>query len=163
MAGDAVELQIDANILGAKTREEERANAFAAAFLMPADQLRREYSGYASQDLIASLLGRYGVSLDSLAFRLHNVGLIDAATRNRIRSLRTSGIALRAGRTADLQARDATRTPGNVLQRAVDAYVCGHISIRPIAALLGADPDELLEELAAPRPATSVEEWELAL
>lgn len=149
-AGDSQELTIDENVFGVHRQrpDEQRANGFAAAFLMPADALRAAVPpGFLSEAVVADLLATYGVSLDALAFRLHNVGITNAATRDRIRSMSSSGIALRAGRTTDLQARNDRRVPGNLLHRAVEAYVSGRLSIRPLAALLKTDPDQLLTEL----------------
>ncbi|MER7459971.1 XRE family transcriptional regulator [Micromonospora sp. NPDC126480] len=147
--GDSQALRIDENVFGRKNPDEERANAFAAAFLMPEDALKAAVPrGYVSEDLVAELLSRYGVSLDALAFRLHNIGVINAAGRDRIRSMSSTRIALRSGRTSDLQARGDRRVPGNLLYRSVEAYVQGKISVKPLARLLSVEPDQLLDELA---------------
>ncbi len=149
-ADDSQHLTVDENVFGAHRQrpDEQRANGFAAAFLMPAETLRAAVPpGFISEAVVAELLARYGVSLDALAFRLHNVGIVNAATRNRIRSMSSSGIALRSGRTSDLQARNDRRAPGSLLHRAVEAYVAGRLSIRPLATLLRVDPDQLLDEL----------------
>lgn len=143
---------IDENISVGKTPAEARANAFAAAFLMPAEALRASFGGYSgiSEQLIADLLGRYRVSLDALAFRLYNADLVDPTGRDSIRRMSSARISLRQGRAKDLQARGDCRWPGGLLDRAVQAYVNGRISIRPIGDLVGVDPDTLLEELAPP-------------
>lgn len=60
-------------------------------------------------------------------------------------------IALRNGRTRDLQSRNIRRLPGRLLSRAIDAYEQGQISIRPLAELAEIDADDLLDELAPPR------------
>jgi Zn-dependent peptidase ImmA (M78 family)/transcriptional regulator with XRE-family HTH domain len=157
LAGDGSEI-IDRDILAGKTPQEARANAFAAAFLMPATALRSAFKGSAAptQTLVADLLGRYRVSLDALAFRLHNADIINAAGRDGVRRMTSARIGLRQGRATDLQARRERRLPQGVLNRAIEAYVKGRISIRPIANLVGIDPDTLLEELSPPRlPARS--------
>ena len=143
---------IDENINVGRTPAEARANAFAAAFLMPAEALRAAFGGYSgpSEQLVADLLGRYRVSLDALAFRLNNVGLIDALGRDMVRRMSSARISLRQGRAKDLQARGDRRWPGGLLDRAVQAYVGGRISIRPVGDLVGVEPDILLEELAPP-------------
>jgi len=152
MAGDGHKI-IDENVLLGKSPEESRANSFAAAFLMPADALRAAFEGQSAvgEQLIADLLGRYRVSLDALAFRLHNVGLIDVTTREEVRRMSSARISLRQGRALDLQARNDRRWPGLLLDRAVEAYATGRISIRPLANLVGVDPDVLLQELAPPQ------------
>lgn len=152
MAGDQGDI-VDENINFSRSPEESRANAFAAAFLMPENALRTAFGDQSvpTEQLIADLLARYRVSLDALAFRLHNLGIIDTAERDAVRRMSSARIALRQGRASDLQARHDRRWPGGLLRRAVESYVKGHISIRPIAQLVMVDPDVLLEELAPPR------------
>ncbi len=151
VAGDSQELTLDEDILGKRTPDERRANAFAAAFLMPAAALTECVPrGFVSEELVSQLLARFGVSLDALAFRLHNVGLVNAPARDRIRAMSSSRITLRTNRTADLQARNERRLPGNLLSRAVEAYALGQMSIRPLATLLNVDPEQLLQELNPP-------------
>ena len=149
MAGDQGDI-VDENINYSRTPAETRANAFAAAFLMPAGALRAAAGEHSTptEELIADLLARYRVSLDALAFRLHNLGIIDAAGRDAVRRMSSTRIALRQGRASDLQARHDQRWPDGLLRRAVEAYAKGRISIRPIAQLINVDPDVLLEELA---------------
>lgn len=151
LAGDGSEV-IDRDILAEKTPREARANAFAAAFLMPATVLRSAFKGSPAptQMLIADLLSRYRVSLDALAFRLHNANIINAAGRDGVRRMTSARIGLRQGRAADLQARRERRLPQGVLNRAIEAYMKGGISIRPIANLVGIDADTLLDELSPP-------------
>ena len=151
-AGDQGDI-VDENINYSKTPAETRANAFAAAFLMPAGALRTAVGDQSAptEELIADLLARYRVSLDALAFRLHNLGIINAAGRDAVRRMSSARIALRQGRASDLQARHDQRWPDGLLRRAVEAYAKGRISIRPIAQLINVDPDTLLEELAPPR------------
>ncbi len=152
VAGDGHEI-IDENVLLGKSPAEQRANSFAAAFLMPAAALRAAFEGQpgVTEELIAGLLGRYRVSLDALAFRLHNADLIDATVRDEVRRMSSARISLRQGRALDLQARGDQRWPGGLLDRAVNAYVGGRISIRPIASLVGIDANTLLQELAPPQ------------
>ena len=152
LAGDQGDI-VDENINYSRTPAETRANAFAAAFLMPAGALRAAAGEHITptEELIADLLARYRVSLDALAFRLHNLGIIDAAGRDAVRRMSSTRIALRQGRASDLQARHDQRWPDGLLRRAVEAYAKGRISIRPIAQLINVDPDVLLEELAPPR------------
>lgn len=152
VAGDGHQI-IDENVLIGKSPAEARANSFAASFLMPTAALRTAFAGQpdVSEQLIADLLGRYRVSLDALAFRLNNAGLIDAPVREEVRRMSSARISLRQGRALDLQARGDRRWPGGLLDRAVGAYVEGRISIRPLANLVGIDADALLQELAPPQ------------
>jgi Zn-dependent peptidase ImmA (M78 family) len=63
----------------------QRANAFAAALLMPADLLRKAFAVSGNQftfDLLLGLAKRFRVSTDALAHHLANMGLIDETTRD---------------------------------------------------------------------------------
>ncbi|MEU0794810.1 ImmA/IrrE family metallo-endopeptidase [Amycolatopsis sp. NPDC005961] len=148
-AGDSQSLHVDENIYGVRSPEERRANAFAAAFLMPSQCLKdATETATIDEDLIADLLGRYRVSLEALTYRLHNIGAINAAERDRIARMSSSTIALRSGRAADLQARNDRRFPELLLMRAIHAYTEARISIRPIAKIAQVPPEALLEDLS---------------
>jgi len=152
LSGDVQDLTVDEDVFGRHVANERRANTFAAAFLMPAQAIRAATENETLDEaLIVSLLGRFRVSLDALAFRMHNVGVVDAANRDRIRAMSSAKIALRPGRADDLQARNERRAPGGLLTRAMDAFAAGELGIRPLAALLDTDPDRLLDELCPPR------------
>jgi Zn-dependent peptidase ImmA (M78 family)/transcriptional regulator with XRE-family HTH domain len=154
-SGDAQDLTVDEDVFGRRTAEERRANAFAAAFLMPVRAIRGAAEGKElDEDLVVGLLGRFRVSLDALAFRLHNIGVVNAGGRDRVRTMSSARIALRPGRAEDLQARNERRAPGRLLARAMEAFAAGELGIRPLAALLDTDPDRLLDELSPPRFAT---------
>ena len=120
MAGDQGDI-VHENINYSRTPAETRANVFAAAFLMPAGELRAATGERSTptDELIADLLARYRISLDALAFRLHNLGTIDAAGRDTVRRMSSTRIALRQGRASDLQARHDQRWPDG-LRRAVE-------------------------------------------
>jgi Zn-dependent peptidase ImmA (M78 family)/transcriptional regulator with XRE-family HTH domain len=150
-SGDG-QIVIDKDVFEHSTSEEKRANAFAAAFLMPATAMRTATAGRdVDESLVAELLGRFRVSLDALAFRLHNVGVIKASGRDRVRAMSSGRIALRPGRVEDLQVHNERRAPSRLLARAMEAYVAGDLGVRPLAALLDTDPDQLLDELSPPR------------
>jgi Zn-dependent peptidase ImmA (M78 family)/DNA-binding XRE family transcriptional regulator len=150
-AGDG-QITVDKDVFERSTPEEKRANAFAAAFLMPATAIRRAMAGREiDEGLVAGLLGRFRVSLDALAFRLHNVGVVNASGRDRVRAMSSARIALRPGRVEDLQAHNEERAPNRLLARAMEAFVAGALGIRPLAALLDTDPNHLLDELSPPR------------
>jgi Zn-dependent peptidase ImmA (M78 family) len=64
---------------------EQRANAFAAALLIPPDLLRKAFAVSEKQftfDLLLGLAKRLKVSTDALAHHLENMGLMDEATRD---------------------------------------------------------------------------------
>lgn len=161
LVGDSIELTVDENIFGVKTPVETRANSFAGEFLVPTDTLLVEVKGEKlTEELIGSLLGRFRVSLDALAFRLHNANIVNHEGRDRIRRMSSKAIALRTGRVSDLQARLDRRLPVRLLNRLYDAYLKGEISIRPIASLLEIEPDLLLTELSTPGISENMTEGE---
>lgn len=162
LVGDSQSLKVDRNVAGPTAPDEVRANAFSAAFLMPRQAIVDATEGRViDEGLIADLLGRFRVSLDALAIHLRYCGLIDAKETDRIRSMSSARIAMRHGRTQDLQARNDRRQPGLLLTRVLNAYVEGAISIRPVARLLQTDANLLLDELAPPRLSASEEHPEL--
>jgi hypothetical protein len=61
------------------------------------------------EETIVDLLATCRVSLDMLAFRLHNVGVVEAADRDRIRAMKSARIVARPGRSDD--PKGAQRTP----------------------------------------------------
>ncbi|MEV4630499.1 ImmA/IrrE family metallo-endopeptidase [Micromonospora sp. NPDC049523] len=152
LAGDADELTVDEDVLGGNTDQERRANAFAAAFLLPERALKAAVpSGKLTEPEVAELLGRFGVSRDALAIELHRLRLVSTEEHDRIRTMASARLTSRPGRTTDLQARDRTRVPGTLLERATTAYASGELGVRPLAQLLGKHPDRLLDELTPPR------------
>jgi Zn-dependent peptidase ImmA (M78 family) len=153
VAGDAQDLKIDEDIFGRQaSSEEKRANAFDAAFLIPRAALREAIADRPlDEDLVSDLLGRFRVSLDALAYRLQNVGLVRPEERDRIRRLASARIANRPGRADDLKARNERRMPGRLLDRAFRAFSAGDLGIEPLARLVGAEPEQLLDELTPPR------------
>jgi Zn-dependent peptidase ImmA (M78 family)/transcriptional regulator with XRE-family HTH domain len=152
LAGDSRSLRVDDDVYGHLSGDEIRANAFSAEFLMPRQAIVEATDGLViDEELIATLLGRFRVSLDALAFRLRHCGMINANETDRVRRMSSARIAMRRGRTDDLQARNERRQPGLLLSRAVNAYVEGAISIRPVARILQVEPDLLLTELAPPQ------------
>ncbi|QSB15152.1 ImmA/IrrE family metallo-endopeptidase [Natronosporangium hydrolyticum] len=149
--GDGATFTLDENVFGERTPEERRANAFAAAFLMPAEAIEQAITGRAiTAAVVSDLLGRFRVSLDAFAFRLHNLNIVDAAGRDRVRSM-YSQVTLRPGRVDDLQARNDRRAPGGLLKRVMAAYHAGEIGIRVVAQVLDTDVELLLGELSPPR------------
>lgn len=150
-AADTQNILIDEDILGVHTDAETRANAFAAAFLIPPAPLReRLRQRRLNEAAVAELLAIYQVSLDVLAFRAHNVGAVDYEGRDTIRRMDSELIVLRNGRRRSLDALNGRQSPGILLERALKAYVNGEISVRPIAGLLNTDSDTVLSELAPP-------------
>jgi Zn-dependent peptidase ImmA (M78 family) len=152
VAGDGDGMVVDENVFGASNIEEVRANAFAAAFLMPASSLRQAVgSDEPSDQAIGRMLIRYKVSLEALAFRLHNVGLVNAAGRDRILALSARKLALLSGRSAEyyrqLQDHGHRRLPSGLVTRALEAYQHGDLDVAVLTRLTGIDAAALVAQL----------------
>jgi Zn-dependent peptidase ImmA (M78 family)/DNA-binding XRE family transcriptional regulator len=79
-------LDVDIFAAGEKDEAEKTANAFSAAFLMPADLLRQWWSRQPKPSWLelARLRQHLGVSYRALGWRLLNLGCIDAERRQRL-------------------------------------------------------------------------------
>jgi Zn-dependent peptidase ImmA (M78 family) len=152
IAGDGADgdVCIDGNVMGDGDRVEEmRANAFAGAVLMPEDDIRARVWKPVSEEAFAQMVGRYRVSPDAMAWRLKSLGLVDTRERANLGAMPIQQAALRGGWTEDY--RDLTRNqsrprlPLALAGHAVDAFVSGKISARPVAVLLQVDSSTLLE------------------
>ena len=79
--------------LVAHNDRERLANAFAAAFLMPEEKVREiiQSKGRGAEAL-SQMIGQFGVSFESLVYRLHNLQLVNAAGRDRLREAGWAGI-----------------------------------------------------------------------
>lgn len=155
-AGDTEDVVIDEDLFGQPSEKEKRANAFAAAFLMPESSLRKALgTSGPTEALVGEMLVNYKVSLDALAWRLYNVKIVDEAGRERVRQLSARKLVLMAGHAAEyqrqLQDHGFRRLPAGLLQRALDAFNRGEISVRMLARLTKV-PTELLTEQLSPLP-----------
>jgi len=132
---------------------EQRADSFAAAFLMPADEMRAALGPRPSAVDLACVLVTYRVSWKALKRRC--VGL-DIAIDEDLTDLDGAGLFDRAGRRDDLAAleaedrRGSIRMPARIARRIRSAYVDGRIG----AAVVGSaydvndeDLDRLLERM----------------
>jgi Zn-dependent peptidase ImmA (M78 family)/transcriptional regulator with XRE-family HTH domain len=151
--------------LSGSTDAERMANAFAASYLMPEDYIRKEITDRGRKvSTLAYLTYMLGVSYESLIYRLHNLRLINAEGRDKLKAIswqqlssRLNNPELSFGLSRDqigrLQYRGtmkpASRPPALLLQRASDGYRKGVISIRPLAGLMGLDPEQLLDQIEA--------------
>jgi Zn-dependent peptidase ImmA (M78 family) len=149
-SGDCDGVTLDEDIWRSKSPEETRANGFAAEFLVPSSLLAKETSGrQITEDLVGYLLGQFRISLDALAYRLHNSGIVNAAGRDAVRSMSSASIAFRYGRMEDLQKRLDRHVPSRMLRELFDLFYRGQASIRPLANLLNVEAEQLLDELSS--------------
>jgi Zn-dependent peptidase ImmA (M78 family)/DNA-binding Xre family transcriptional regulator len=155
-------VSLDRELTGS-TDAERTANAFAARFLLPESEIvsTLEQDGRRMSTLV-DLTDQYGVSYETLVYRLHNLRLIDADGRDRLMALSWQSLLNAAGNTlresgfsqarigklrARSQVRPSGRPPAMLLRRAFDGFQKGIISVRPLAGLLKEDATVLLNEL----------------
>lgn len=148
LASDDQSLHVDEDIERARRGESEvRANAFAAALLMPEAVLRERIGGNVATEEFCRLALDLRVSPSALAARLETLRLIDGMTKNQWSRVTAKEAALTAGDPRALQAATAmsaaVRPPGLLAKTAFTAYLAGDTTLRPYADLLGRDVDEL--------------------
>jgi hypothetical protein len=140
--------------LSEHTPPEMFANAFAAAFLMPMSNVQ----AIIDQDRLTSralarMVTEFGVSFESLVYRLHNLGHISATQRDRLRALGWPAVLADLDPEERRRAlgrqgmRPERRPPGLLVLRTFQGYQQGSVSVRPLAGLLDVDADELLGQL----------------
>lgn len=155
LAGDDQGVHLDEDVFDraqGKTPSELRANAFAAAFLMPEPTLRAAVGSVGlTEQSFAMLACDLIVTPSALAYRLKALRLIDAGTCDRFRALTARRAASLAGRGPDFarQVSEANRQrpPGLLTRDAYAAYDVGATTLRPYANLLGADVEEIRRAL----------------
>jgi Zn-dependent peptidase ImmA (M78 family) len=141
--------------LSAKSNTERVANAFAAALLMPEDLVQAHIDADGrSAKALAEMISEFGVSFESLVYRLHNLGYINAEGRDQLRARGWTGVLsglpdsdTRKTLLVSMGRRPEQRPPGLLTMRAFRGYLEGAVSVRPLASLLNRDPDEMLEQL----------------
>jgi Zn-dependent peptidase ImmA (M78 family) len=150
LAGDAQDLQVDLDVMAPSAghaQTEMRANAFAAAFLMPADTITSRWHG-GDDGLFARLVGELRVSPSALAWRLLNLSLISAAERVHLGSVALWKCAERGGWLDTYRAltrnQSEIRRPGLLSREALRAFEDGSVSARVAARVLDIPPETLL-------------------
>ena len=151
LASDDQEIHLDKDVFDkarGKDASEIRANAFAAAFLMPEDRLRSAVGTTGlSEAAFARLACELEVSPSALAIRLSQLRLIDAGTCDRFKVITGAKAATMAGQGEEfarmVAKANTLRSPGLLVRDAYAAYESGASTLRPYASLLGVDVDEL--------------------
>lgn len=152
---DPREIVIESDLYAVGNPMEKRANAFAAAFLMPTDGLRDMIAGRPiDETVLTSLMRLFGVSYSALLYRLasSSVGLLGAEARDAWLQ-RPVSVVLRAANdpapweltTAD----EARRVPTRLWRAAQAGYQSGRVGIGTLAALTDEEPEQLFVRLAA--------------
>ncbi|GAB3425805.1 helix-turn-helix domain-containing protein [Flindersiella endophytica] len=153
LARDDQKLHVDEDVSDSAGRETEvRANAFAAAFLMPRRLLQRAAeAGELSEQAFAELVMRLAVSPSALWYRLGDaLGLRLPETWRRLTTAECAQLAGRSGQFAEwLTAAARPRLPRALVRDTYNAYVAGQMTLRPLANLLGTPVDALRDSLEA--------------
>jgi Zn-dependent peptidase ImmA (M78 family)/transcriptional regulator with XRE-family HTH domain len=155
-------ITVDESLTG-NTQEERQANAFAAAFLMPEARIDEYLTSYGlGPESLARMLYDFGVSYESLVFRLHNLRKIGSMRRDRLQEIGWQGllsmiegsdlrILLGPEKAARLISRlregPGDRPPIWLASRCFAAYRKGVISVRPLAGLFDVDPEVFLDRI----------------
>ncbi|MBF9072517.1 helix-turn-helix domain-containing protein [Streptacidiphilus fuscans] len=157
---DTVGLVTDKNVMSTNHRiPEMRANAFAAALLMPEQEIKDKTKEGVTPWVFSKLVGSCLVSSDALAWRLKSLKLISEADRCKLSRMTAAEAALE-GDWTDLylqlvkhQSRE--RLPEALAMRSLRAFVAGEISAQWPARVLDCSSDLLHEALdgAAGEPA----------
>jgi len=150
--GDVMTLDLD---LTAHDDRERFANAFAATFLMARDDVLDLMAKYGrTAECLAQMMLRFGVSYESLIYRLHNLRQINAHGRDQLQARGWRSVVIdgdpdvKAALLTRLGARPEYKPPRWLTSRAAEGYAKGVISVRPLAGLLGVDADDLLERIS---------------
>jgi Zn-dependent peptidase ImmA (M78 family)/transcriptional regulator with XRE-family HTH domain len=153
LLSDPREVVIEANLYETSSPAEVRANAFAAAFLMPADSAR-ELIGVAGVDaeVLGELLRHFRVSYQALVHRLRTLAIISRAdaeswlAESATAALRAAGDSNPHELTGPTLTR---RIPTRLWRAALKGYQSGQVGIGVLAGLADTDAETLYAKLAA--------------
>jgi Zn-dependent peptidase ImmA (M78 family)/transcriptional regulator with XRE-family HTH domain len=152
---DPREIVIDSDLYDGSNPMEKRANAFAAALLMPAEGLRDVIAGRPiDETVLAELMRHFGASFSALLYRLasSSAGLLSTRMRDAWLQKPASSVLRTANDPApeDLTVADESRRIPPRLWRAAQAgYQNGRVGIGTLAALADEGAEQLFIRLAA--------------
>lgn len=141
--------------LRARSDEDRLANAFAAALLMPEPEITETIDEYGRQaEGLARMLVNFGVSYETLIYRLHNLGIINAEGRDQLRRIRWASLIkhlddeeIARNLLAARGARPERRPPTLLASRCLYGALDGIVGAGPLARLLDVDVDKMIEAL----------------
>jgi Zn-dependent peptidase ImmA (M78 family)/transcriptional regulator with XRE-family HTH domain len=152
---DPREIVVDSELYDGSNPMEKRANAFAAALLMPADGLRDVIAGCSIDEaVLVSLMRHFGVSYSALLYRLasRSVGLLSSQARDAWMQKSVSSVLHAANDQAPEELTipdEAKRIPPRLWRAAQAGYQNGRVGIGTLAALADEDAEQLFIRLAA--------------
>jgi Zn-dependent peptidase ImmA (M78 family) len=156
LARDGATLTVERDLSGINTSE-RLANAFASELLMPQAEIEEILKSYGKNAVaLGEIMKRFQVSFESMVYRLHNLGIINAEGRDNFLSIRFGGLLAqldspedRAGLLELRATLDQKRPPRLLIERLLRGYSQGIVSVRPLAEMLNQDPDDLIELLSS--------------
>lgn len=134
-----------------KELPEMRANAFAAAFLLPTEGIRNVLSapeaekGAVEEEQIVHLAHHFGASYEAVLWRLRNLRLVDQERQQSIQGFNFSALAHALGYRDEPGASETA--PDRFRAVAVEAWRKGEISLGKLAELLDMPKRELTKLL----------------
>jgi Zn-dependent peptidase ImmA (M78 family)/transcriptional regulator with XRE-family HTH domain len=152
---DPREIVLESDLYDGSSPMEKRANAFAAALLMPADGLRDLVAGRPiDAAVLAQLMRHFGVSFSALLYRLASsgIGLLSTPARDAWLQRTVSSVLRAANDPApeELTTPDESRRiPPRLWRAAQSGYQNGQVGIGTLAALADEDPERLFARLAS--------------
>lgn len=157
LASDDQQIHSDEDIYAGQSKHGEsevRANAFAAAFLMPEHLLRTASSdGAMDHERFCQLASELHVSPSSLAYRLEGLRIIDKGAVAHWTKTSAAKAAKSSGSVAAYAKESVValtpRPPSSLVADAFAAYQAGDITLRPYAQLVGASTMDLRKQFAA--------------
>jgi Zn-dependent peptidase ImmA (M78 family)/transcriptional regulator with XRE-family HTH domain len=165
---DPREVVVDSDLFDNGNPMEQRANAFAAALLMPADGLRDVIADRPIDAVVISeLMRHFGVSFKALLYRLasRSTGLLTTQARDEWLQKQSSSVLRAANDPAPEELTrpdEAKRIPARLWRAAQAGYQSGRIGIGTLAALADEPPEQLFTRLAASGIRPSVPDDDLA-
>jgi hypothetical protein len=146
---------IDSDLYDGHNPMEKRANAFAAAVLMPTDGLRDVIAGRPiDAAVLAELMRHFGASFSALLYRLagNSVDLLSIQARDAWLQKQPSAVLRAANDAAPeelIVPDEARRVPPRLWRAAQAGYQDGRVGIGTLAALTDEDAERLFMRLAA--------------
>jgi Zn-dependent peptidase ImmA (M78 family) len=158
LAGHARSIRLDQHLAPGREGDpdEALANRFAAALLMPVDELSRALPRTLDGTAFAQLVVRFRVSPSAMAVRLRALHYIDDVQYRTYRAFTSLECHETAGSVTEyvshVNAAAAVRLPNRLVGTLFEAYRRGETTLRPLAHLLGIDVDDLRTSLSGGLP-----------
>lgn len=153
LLADLREVVIEGNLYETSSPAEVRANAFAAAFLMPEDGMRELARGASvDAEMLGEMLRHFRVSYQALLNRLRTLNLVRASDAEAWTAQSPTSVLRAAG---DSNPRELTgptfnkRVPTRLWRTALEGYRSGRVGVGVLAGLADTDAETLYTQLAA--------------